>query len=38
MDFSRYFGLGENKEMLEEITNEVMEEVAYLSGKKAVRV
>jgi 1-acyl-sn-glycerol-3-phosphate acyltransferase len=38
MDFSQYYGQEENKEALKEITNEIMAEIADLSGKKAVKL
>jgi 1-acyl-sn-glycerol-3-phosphate acyltransferase len=38
MDFSQYFGQEENKEVLNKITNEIMAEIADLSGKKAMKL
>lgn len=38
MNFSQYFGQEENKEVLNEITNEIMAEIANLSDKKAVKL
>jgi len=38
MDFSQYFGQEEDKGVLNKITNEIMNKIADLSGKKAIKL